>query len=73
MTDYAPYPNLHTIEQFCTKHPAFKAGGVRWMIFHAATNGMAESGVVVRIGRRVLINEERFFSWVENQAKAHRA
>ena len=32
---------LYTVEQFCTKEPAFKPGGVRWQIFNAEENGLA--------------------------------
>lgn len=38
-------------------------GGLRHLIFHAKTNGF--DAVVRRVGRRVLIDEDAFFSWVE--------
>jgi hypothetical protein len=40
-------------------------GGLRHLIFHAATNGFNK--VVKRVGRRVLIDEAAFFDWVEAQ------
>lgn len=58
-----------TVNQFCEKHKAFKIGGVRSQIFNAETNGLKESGAIVRIGRKVLINETKFFAWVESQNK----
>ncbi len=60
-------PNLLTIKQFSVKHPAFPEGGLRFRIFNADKNGMAEAGVIVRNGRRVLLNEERFFEWLDSQ------
>lgn len=36
-------------------------GGLRHLIFHEDTNGFSEC--VVRIGRRVLIDEQKFFAW----------
>lgn len=36
-------------------------GGLRHLIFNEATNGFSEC--VVRVGRRVLIDEEKFFAW----------
>ena len=36
-------------------------GGLRHLIFHETTNGFSEC--VVRIGRRVLIDEQKFFAW----------
>ena len=58
-------PTISTVKQFSEKHPAFPEGGMRHRIFHAEQNGLAESGAIIRNGRRVLINEERFFSWLE--------
>ena len=60
-------PTLYTVQQFNQKHPAFAIGGLRDRIFHSDKNGMKEAGVIVRNGRRVLINEEKFFSWLEGQ------
>lgn len=60
-------PTLSTVKQFSDKHPAFPIGGLRHRIFHEQINGLAKSGAIVRLGRKVLINEEKFFSWVEAQ------
>lgn len=57
-------PTLSTVKQFHERHPAFPEGGLRHRIFHAESNGLAESGAIVRNGRRVLIDEERFFDWL---------
>ena len=42
-------------------------GGLRHLIFHAESNGF--SAAIRRVGRRVLIDEEAFFVWVENQKR----
>jgi hypothetical protein len=60
-------PVLTTVNQFPTKHPAFKVSGLRALIFNEHTNGLAKSGAIVRIGRKVLIDEAKFFAWVESQ------
>ena len=57
-------PTLLTVKQFNEKHPAFPIGGLRHRIFHEDQNGMSTAGVLVRNGRRVLIDEERFFDWL---------
>lgn len=57
-------PTLLTVKQFNQKHPAFPIGGLRHRIFYAKQNGLDGSGALVRNGRRVLINEERFFDWL---------
>lgn len=58
---------LKTITQFCQEHQAFTPGGLRWMIFNEERNGLKDSGAIVRIGRRVLIDRPKFFGWVQSQ------
>ena len=58
-------PTLSTVNQFIDAHKAFTAGGLRALIFNEASNGLKKAGAIVRIGRRVLINEELFFAWVQ--------
>lgn len=56
-----------TVQQFTKKHPAFTIGGLRSLIFNENSNGLAKSGAIVRIGRKVLIDQAKFFAWVESQ------
>jgi hypothetical protein len=58
-----------TVKQFINKHPAFTNGGLRSLIFNECQNGLAKSGAIVRLGRKVLIDETLFFSWVQSQNK----
>ena len=60
-------PTLSTVKQFSDKHPAFPIGGLRHRIFHEETNGLKRSGAIIRNGRRVLSNEEKYFAWLEGQ------
>ncbi len=60
-------PIYSTVKQFCERHPAFTEGGLRFQIFNEKTNGLKESGAIVRMGRKVLINEEKYFQWLESQ------
>jgi len=60
-------PVYSTVKQFCERHPAFAEGGIRHNIFHEKTNGLKESGAIIRNGRRVLIDERKFFSWLESK------
>ena len=57
-----------TVTQLCEKHPAFKPGGIRALIFNEETNGLKASGAIVRVGRKVLIDEAKFFAWVSSQS-----
>lgn len=50
-------------------HPWPGEGGLRHLIFHANKNGFDR--VVRRVGRRVLIDEAAFFSWVDAQGVSH--
>jgi hypothetical protein len=56
-----------TVNQLSEKHPAFTLGGLRSLIFNESQNGLASSGSIVRIGRKVLIDEAKFFHWVQSQ------
>ena len=59
-------PILSAVPQFCTKHPFITQGGLRFQIFDADNNGLASFGAIVRMGRKVLIDESRYFEWVES-------
>ena len=66
-----------TVEQFSLNNPAFSKSSLRNLIFKAdkrlstngviAGNGLLEVGAIVRVGRKVLINEDRFYQWIESQ------
>jgi len=57
-------PTLLTVKQFSLKHQAFPPGGLRHHIFNERSNGLSKSGAIIRVGRKVLINEEKFFNWL---------
>ncbi len=46
-------------------HPWPPIGGLRHLIFYAKTNGF--DSVIRRVGRRVLIDEKKFFEFVGKQ------
>ena len=68
-------PVLLTVRQFAEKHPAFSQGALRNLIFLAgsrlssqgriAGNGLDDA--LVRVGRKVLIDEAKFFNWIDAQ------
>ncbi|MFZ2171050.1 MAG: hypothetical protein WAW61_15605 [Methylococcaceae bacterium] len=60
---------LSTVKQFPQKNPAFTEGGLRSLIFNEQSNGLAESGAIIRIGRKILIDEVKFFAWIEGNNK----
>lgn len=67
-------PCLLTVRQFAAKHPAFSEGSLRWLIFQAnskVSNNDNPSGIdldeaIIRVGRRVLIHENKFFACIES-------
>jgi hypothetical protein len=57
---------LSTVSKFVKNHPDFATeGGIRHLIFHSETNGFYK--VIRRLGRRILIDEEAFFIWLNNE------
>jgi hypothetical protein len=77
--DTAPR-DLFTVEQFADRRPAWSQPALRNLILNSVSrlnsrgeripgNGLAESGAVVRVGRRVLIDESVFFRWIADQQK----
>ena len=58
---------LSTIPQFVERHSFATHGGLRHLVFNAQTNGF--SNVIQRMGRRILIDEDAFFSWLEEKNK----
>lgn len=75
-TETAPARVVLTINQFAQRHPSFTPGALRNLIWRSqarhsslgiiAGNGLASA--IVRIGRRVYLDEARFFQWLD----AHR-
>lgn len=60
-------PRLRTIQQFCEENPAFTENSIRWHIFNADQNGLNQYNALKRLGRRVLIDTDQFFLWLEDQ------
>lgn len=66
-----------TVCQFAKRNPAFSEAALRNLIFKAGSrhstkgeihgNGLIEAGAIIRVGRKVLIDEECFFTWVKKQ------
>ena len=66
---------LSTVRQFSEKYPAFSQGSLRNLIYLSTErysskgkipgNGLAIA--LVRIGRKLLIDESKFFEWIELQ------
>ena len=74
---HAPPHQVFTVGQFAKRNPAFSEAALRNLIFKADPrhstrgeipgNGLIEAGAIIRIGRKVLLDEERFFAWMYQQ------
>jgi hypothetical protein len=58
-----------TVPQLAKRHPAFSNGCLRWLIYNAEKNGLEDCGALIRIGRKIIIDEALFLSWIKAQAK----
>ena len=58
--------NLQSVAQFAASGP-FTQNQLRWWIFQAADNGLAASGAIVRVQRRIYLDVDKFEAWIESQ------
>jgi len=65
--------NLYNVKNFSAKYPYLTVGGLRYKLFKAHENGLAESGAIVRDGRRLLIDEDKFFVWYEKHLNSYKS
>jgi hypothetical protein len=73
-----PHPVLLTVRQFAEKHPAFQQGSLRNLIFLAESRNTSKGKIagngldvaLVRVGRKLLIDEAKFFQWIDSQQVA---
>ena len=71
---------LLTVRQLADRHPAFTQGSLRNLIFlagnrntsHGVILGNGLDVALVRIGRKLLIDEAKFFQWIDHQQEAKR-
>lgn len=57
-----------TIKQTAQKYQAFSEGSLRWLWFNGDKNGFA--GCVRKVGKKILIDEPLFVSWIETGSAA---
>ena len=66
--------NLQTVTSVVAGGP-FSEGQLRWWIFTSKQNGLDAVNAVVRVGRRVYIDVDKFADWIEqqNDLRSHKA
>lgn len=72
-----PLQIFFTVDQFANVQQIFTSPALRNLIFKAETrktwkgeipgNGLIECGAILRVGRKVLIDGERFLNWMRQQ------
>lgn len=59
-----PQKRVIPLTDWSKYHPWPPLGGLRHLAFHAKQNGFDR--VIRRVGRRILIDEDAFFDWVQS-------
>ncbi len=57
--------NYLTVKQLANKYEAFSEASLRYWIFHSTSNNLDKA--IRRVGKKILIAENAFLSWIENQ------
>lgn len=57
-----------TVKQLAERHPYLTESTIRWHLFNRKTNGL--SAAVIKLGRKVLIDDEKFSEWVASHREA---
>ena len=65
-TSIPPSRKIFTIRQFCKRNSFIGEGGLRFQIFNRAGTGLKKSGALIRLGRKRLIDEEKYFGWMDS-------
>ena len=67
----APKP-IFTVQQLADSIEAYqgRTGAIRWQIFNSDTNGLKKSGAIIRHGRKILIDVDKYFAWQDTLAEA---
>ena len=63
-----PARQLVTVKQLAAMIPAYQGrpGAIRWHIFNSSTNGLKETGAIIRSGRRIIIDAEKYIDWLSS-------
>ena len=62
-------PSILGVKEFSKKHQAFSYSALRNHIFNKEQNGLDDFKVIKQIKRRVYIDEQAFFKWLDYQTQ----
>ncbi len=60
-------PTLLSTGQFLEKNPWCTSAWLRAALFNRKKNGL--NGAIVQAGRKILIDESRFFGWLDSRSR----
>lgn len=66
------HPTFLTVRQFSERHPAFSEGSLRWLIFNSGDprRNVDLSPAIIKVGRRVYLDEAAFFTCLKQGSLA---
>ena len=74
MTEVTPQTTLDDVclpETLAKEHPdLFTKGQINWLIKTRHKNGLAETGAILKISRKIYIKKSPFFDWFMQQKAA---
>ena len=56
-------PKLIRPNDLVKKHEAFTDGQIKGYLFDRKKNGLTKCGAVIKVNRKLFIDEELFFAW----------
>ncbi len=56
---------LFTVPQFVLRHEFISDKGMQLLILNSKNNGLERIGAILRVGGKVMIDEKKYFAWVE--------
>lgn len=60
---------LLTVKDFIARYPNFTNGGLRQQIFEREFNGLDKSGALIKVGRKVMIDADKYLAWIRTNPK----
>jgi len=74
MTDTTPSTTLNDVctpKALVNENPElFTEGQINWLIKTRNKNGLAESGAILKISRKIYLKKSKFFDWFMQQKAA---
>jgi hypothetical protein len=62
----SPARVLLTVRQLAETQPALTVGGIRWDLFNRDQNGLVQAGAIIKRGRKILIDPDRYMGWLDS-------